>query len=97
MSEQVLDVSEMEAPEPLREAIEALQSLPAGDWLHLYHRMAPCHLYAWMAEQGFASDTRQGEAGCEVFIWRETDEEAAAQAHSAAAALPAWNDPRNRN
>ena len=92
MSEQVLDVSALEAPEPLMQAIEALQMLPSGDWLRLYHRMAPCQLYAWMAEQGFASDSRRGKGGCEVFIWREADGEAATQAQSAAAVLPAWQD-----
>lgn len=89
--EQVLDVSELEAPEPLVQALAALQQLPDGAYLHLRHRMKPCHLYGHLAEQGFDSDTRQGEAvACEVFIWRRREPAARDAAMAAAAALPPW-------
>jgi hypothetical protein len=85
-----LDVSALEAPEPFQRAVEAVQGLPPGHFLHMYHRMQPLHLYPWLARQGFASDTRQGRDGCEVFIWRRDDEAAARAAGAAAAALPPW-------
>lgn len=89
--EQLLDVSELEAPEPLLRAIDALQRLPAGDYLRFCHRMQPCHLYRFLADNGFDAETRQGQrCECEVFIWRRGDEAAATQAATAAHALPPW-------
>jgi hypothetical protein len=85
-----LDVSALEAPEPFQRAVEALQCLPPAHFLHMYHRMQPLHLYPWLERHGFASDTRQGRDGCEVFIWRRDDEAAARAGGAAAAALPSW-------
>lgn len=91
--EQVLDVSELEAPEPLVKALGAIKKLPKGTYLRLLHRMKPCYLYGHLAEQGFESDTRQGEeVACEVFIWRRTDETARAAAVAAASVLKPWKE-----
>lgn len=87
----LLDVSELEAPEPLLQAIEALQGLAVGDYLRFCHRMKPCHLYRFMEENGFLSETRRGSrCECEVYIWREGDEAAGQAARDAALALPPW-------
>jgi len=92
--ERLLDVSELEAPEPLLRAIEALQTLPPGDYLRFCHRMQPCHLYRFLEENGFRADTRKGNrCECELFIWRDTDRTAAEQAAAAAADLPPWDAP----
>ncbi len=91
--EQVLDVSQMEAPEPLVESIRALGALSSGQWLHLYHRMKPCKLYDYMEQHGYQSITCRGsEIACEVFIWRVSDNDAANAAQAIAATLPIWKD-----
>lgn len=92
MNVKTLDVSALEPPQPLLTAIQALQELPSGYYLHLFHRMAPCHLYKWLDEHGFASTTRKGNTGCEVFIWHSDDQKAAADARHVAVKLPVWQD-----
>lgn len=93
MSAIFLDVSALEAPQPLQRALDALSQLTPGDYLHFHHRMRPCHLYGYLAEQGFASDTRLDENGnCEVFIWREDDTLAGRDACQAAAHFPPWKE-----
>ena len=91
--ERLLDVSDLEAPEPLVRALAALQELPPDSYLRLRHRMKPCHLYEHLEQQGFDADTRLGvSATCEVFIWRR-DEPAAREAALAAASLLApWQE-----
>lgn len=92
-SELLLDVSELEAPEPLIKAIDAAQRLAPGTYLRFCHRMKPCHLYDHLTQRGFESDTRVGElAACEVFIWRRGDTAAAKAAKAAAATLKPWKD-----
>ncbi|HEY0635467.1 MAG TPA: DUF2249 domain-containing protein [Gammaproteobacteria bacterium] len=87
--EVVLDVSELEPPEPLLQSLAATDRLERGDYLRLLHRRRPCLLYDNLQQRGFASETRAGrEVACEVFIWREGDEEAARAARAIAATLP---------
>lgn len=93
MTEQLLDVSDLEAPEPLLQAIDALQSLERGDYLRFCHRMKPCHLYDFLDENGFIAETRHGErCECEVFIWRDDDTAARSDAVAAAAPLAHWEE-----
>ncbi|MEJ2407104.1 MAG: DUF2249 domain-containing protein [Candidatus Thiodiazotropha sp.] len=93
MPERLLDVSGLEAPEPLLRAIETLQSLERGEYLHLCHRMKPCHLYRFLEDNGFHSDTRCGtEHECEVFVWHDGDTAAGVEAASAADSLKPWVD-----
>jgi tRNA 2-thiouridine synthesizing protein A len=87
--EVLLDVSELEPPEPLVQSIGAVEQLKAGEYLHLLHRREPCLLYDNLTQRGFASETRAGrEVACEVFIWREGDTPAEQAARAAAATLP---------
>jgi hypothetical protein len=91
--ELLLDVSELEAPEPLLRAIDALEALPRGDYLRFRHRMEPCHLYAVLKKNGLAWDTRQGEVvECELFIWHAGDGVAEAAARQVAETLPPWQE-----
>lgn len=88
-----LDVSELEAPEPLLRAVEALERLPRDDYLRFCHRMKPCHLYEVLEKNGLAWDTRHGkEVACELFIWHRESGVAAADARRAASQLPPWHD-----
>jgi len=89
----VLDVSDLEPPEPLLRALAALEQLPEGHFLRMIHRMKPRLLYERLPELGFQADTRQGKDGrCEVYLWREGDAEAAQAAARAAASLPPWRE-----
>ena len=92
MGEVLLDVSALEAPEPLQRAIEAAVALGEGQYLHMHHRMRPVHLYPWLASEGFASDTRRNGEDCEVFIWRREDTLAQRAAEAGASGLPHWRD-----
>jgi len=94
MVERRIDVSALEAPEPLLDTLAACDELAAGDYLRMGHRMKQCLLYDELARRGFGHDTRRGAtAACEVFIWRQGDEPAAVAARSAAATLSPWEEP----
>ena len=91
--ERHLDVSELEAPEPLVKGIAALESLNQGEWLHFYHRMKPCKLYAYMDSHGFDSKTCHGnKTECELFIWRIDDPLSEQEAKRAASKLQLWSE-----
>jgi len=86
--EHYLDVSALMAPEPLTRTLAASEALRAGEYLHMYHRMQPCHLFAQLDLRGFAYAMRSRAQGYySVFIWRRSDPTAAA-ASEAARALP---------
>ena len=88
-----LDVSDLEAPEPLLRARQALAHLPQGALLHMKHRLWPRLLCEQLPELGFDWETRQGaEGGCELFIWHRGDERAAALGRRMAAPLPPWRE-----
>lgn len=87
--EVVLDVSELEPPEPLVLSLAAIEKLQHGEYLRLLHRRRPCLLYENLQKRGFSSETRAGrEVAYEVFIWRDGDDEAAHAAHAIASTLP---------
>ncbi len=91
--EQLLDVSALEAPEPLMRAVAALEVLPRGDYLRFCHRMKPCHLFAVLEKNGLAWDIRQGEeVECELFIWHAGDVVGETAARLVAETLPPWVD-----
>lgn len=93
MGERRLDVSELEAPEPLVNAITALEGLPEGDYLRFLHRMKPCHLYRFMEENGFSAETRRGSVvECEVFVWHTGDNAARIAAMAEAQQLLPWEE-----
>ena len=88
-----LDVSDLEAPEPLIRALDRVKALSRGQFLHLNHRLKPCLLYDNLAELGYDHDTRAGSSGmCEVFIWRHGDNTAEGLARRTAEKLPLWRD-----
>jgi hypothetical protein len=84
MAEQLLDVSELEPPEPLVRTLEAAEALAAGDYLRMLHRRDPCLLPDNLRRRGFCFEQRPGaRTAVEVFIWRAGDamgEQAARQA-----------------
>ena len=77
--EVLLDVSDLEPPEPLEQTIDAADELAQGQYLHMLHRRDPCLLYGNLDNNGFKYFQRQGTTtAVELFIWREDDTEAAA-------------------
>lgn len=87
MSEHVLDVSDLEPPEPLVQTLAAAEALPSGDYLRMLHRRDPCLLPANLQARGFAFVQRPGRrTAVEVFIWRDGDVLAEAAARAALAA-----------
>lgn len=77
--EVLLDVSELEPPEPLVQTLEAAKQLKAGQYLRMLHRRDPCMLYGNLDDSHFKYIQRKGSTSAvELFIWAENDTEAAA-------------------
>jgi len=80
-AEILLDVSDLEPPEPLTLTLEAAEDLAPGQYLRMLHRRDPCMLYGNLDDNGFKYIQRKGTStAVELFIWREDDAEAAAAA-----------------
>ncbi len=78
-SEILLDVSELEPPEPLVQTLVAAKQLKPGQYLRMLHRRDPCMLYGNLDDNHFKYFQRKGlTSAVEVFIWSENDAEAAA-------------------
>lgn len=70
MSEQRIDVSDLPAPEPMEQILDALADLPDGDWLHVTHRREPHPLYGMLRNMGYHWQTRSLAADhFEILIW----------------------------
>jgi uncharacterized protein (DUF2249 family) len=68
--EHVIDVSDLEPPEPLERILDALADLPEGDYLRVLHHREPVPLYRMLQAMRYRWFTREsGEAGYEIFIW----------------------------
>lgn len=81
--ERLLDVSELDPPAPLQEALSALDSLAKGEYLRLLLRRDPVYLYPLLLMQGFEHEKRSGtQATYEILIWRKGDREAWQAAHA---------------
>ena len=77
-NEILLDVSDLEPPEPLVKTLEAAEQLKPGQYLRMLHRRDPCMLYGNLDENHFKYFQRKGlTTAVEVFIWSENDAEAA--------------------
>jgi uncharacterized protein (DUF2249 family) len=82
-NEILLDVSDLEPPEPLVKTLEAAEQLKPGQYLRMLHRRDPCMLYGNLDENHFKYFQRKGlTTAVEVFIWPENDVEAEAAVHS---------------
>jgi len=72
--EHILDVSDLEPPEPLQRVLNALPELGEGDYLHMLHRREPLLLYPELERRGFRYlDISNGDHECELLIWRDGD------------------------
>ena len=76
--EVLLDVSDLEPPEPLEQTLETAEQLKPGQYLRMLHRRTPCILYGNLNENNFKYIQRKGSTtAVEIFIWRENDTGAA--------------------
>jgi hypothetical protein len=76
-SEVLLDVSDLEPPEPLVLTLEAAEQLEPGQYIRMLHRREPCMLFGNLDDNHFKYHQRKGTTSAvEVFIWRENDAEA---------------------
>jgi hypothetical protein len=74
----LLDVSDMEPPDPLVLTLEAAEQLQPGQYVRMLHRREPCLLYPDLKDHNFSYYQREGLlAAVEVFIWRKDDNAAA--------------------
>lgn len=66
----VLDVRDLEPPEPLERALEAICSLKDGQRIRMIHWREPHPLYAILEREGLAHRTVVTDAGnFEILIW----------------------------
>lgn len=74
----LLDVRELEPPEPFERATEALRILQRGQYLKLIIPRRPRLLYPWIEEQGYRELTKEvSEDLFEIYIWHADDNECA--------------------
>ena len=72
--EHLLDVRNMEQPEPLLRALTELESLAAGDYLRMLCHRDPVLLYPMLGMQGFSYKRRRDSAGnYEILVWHRGD------------------------
>ena len=70
----LLDVCDLEPPEPFERATETLRDLQPGQYLKLIIPRRPRLLYPWLAEQGFLEHTREVQEDMyEIYIWHGRD------------------------
>ena len=72
--QQLLDVRDLEPPEPLVRVLAAADTLNPGEYLRVLSRRDPVMLYPLLTSQGFEYRTEAGAtAGYEILIWRAGD------------------------
>lgn len=72
-SERVLDVRDLEPPEPLQRALEALPALGRHETLLVRTRFRPAHLIDQLGARGFEHEAVfLGDAGWETAVWRRS-------------------------
>lgn len=81
--EVILNVSDLEPPEPLERVLDAIEKLGPGQFLRMLHNREPFPLYMILEDSGFKYCVREGqETIFEIFIWRRNDDVAATVVHS---------------
>lgn len=69
--ERLIDVRGLEPPEPMLKVLDELDSLPAGQVLHMIHHREPFPLYTALEELGFRYRTDMDVPGrIDILIWR---------------------------
>ena len=69
----ILDVHEMQSPEPMEVVMKGLENLQQGEYLKMLHRMQPFPLYDILLENGFRYKVTDGEFGFDIYMWFAKD------------------------
>jgi TusA-related sulfurtransferase len=81
--EHLLDVRNLEQPEPLLRALAELESLASGDYLRMLCHRDPVLLYPMLLSQGFSYRQQRDSAGIyEILVWHRGDAAAEQAARS---------------
>jgi uncharacterized protein (DUF2249 family) len=68
----LLDVRELDPPEPLTRTLEALSVLGVGQRLRVLLRREPYPLYGILQRENYQYESEfSAEEGCSVLIWRD--------------------------
>lgn len=66
-----LDVRDLEPPEPMQRALEAIARLVPGEQLRMRHHREPFPLYTILSERGFSHRTTLlADDSYEILIWQ---------------------------
>jgi len=77
VNEIVLDVHELQPPEPMQKALDALEQLEQGQYLKIIHRMQPFPLYEILLDNGFKYKVTNSDISAyDIYVWRADDQEA---------------------
>jgi len=73
----VVDVHELQPPEPMQRVLDALDTLMDGQYLKIIHRMQPFPLYDILSDNGFKYKATDGEVSVfDIYVWRAKDKTA---------------------
>ena len=67
----IVDVHELQSPEPMEIMMKALTELQQGEYIKMQHRMQPFPLYDILLENGFRYEIMDGEF--DIFVWFAKD------------------------
>jgi uncharacterized protein (DUF2249 family) len=78
MNALTLDVSLLAPPEPMKQVLSALASLPSNHYVKMIHRREPFPLYQTLSENGWRFFTKQlnDEPRFAIYICREQEYQA---------------------
>lgn len=72
MKERLLDVRDLEPPEPLERVLAAMETLQSDERIRMMHRREPYMLYPILEREQFAYEvTMTQEHEFQILIWRK--------------------------
>jgi hypothetical protein len=72
--QKVIDVSDLEPPEPMNRILDELMDMGRGDWLRVHHSREPFPLYNMLKSMGYCWLTTRGKmVAFEIIIWPEDE------------------------